>query len=139
MSEKSLDVDDSRVAGPLTMPLVSSSFDAELASAPLPARLQQVMQSAQKQPAHLQNFSYGLQTKSKGTGQVSNERVLPLQVPTGTRQASQEFPALTFQSQSHLSSNAASDTLQFARRAWLTPRVRAPRPRRRARTAAAQT
>ena len=44
ISEKSLEVDDSRVAGPLTMPLVSSSFDTELASAPLPARLQQVMQ-----------------------------------------------------------------------------------------------
>ena len=53
MSEKSLEVDDSRVAGPLTMPLVSSSLDAELASATLPARLQQVMQSAQTQPAHL--------------------------------------------------------------------------------------
>ena len=97
MSEKSLEVDDSRVAGPLTMPLVSSSFDAELASAPLPARLQQVMQSAQNQPAHLQNFMCGLQTKSEGSGQVSNERVLPLQVPRGTRQARQESPALTFQ------------------------------------------
>ena len=139
MSEKSLEVDDSRVAGPLTMPLVSSSFDTELASALLPALLQQVRQSAQNQPAHLQNFSYGLQTKSEGTGQVSNERVLSMQVPRGARQARQEFPTLTFRSQSHLSSNAAGNTLQFARRAWLTPRVRARRPRRQAQTAAAQT